>query len=343
MITLKTKYFNRMKTLFILVFCCVWGLNAQDSTYVKDYSHKLNVRNGIDSRSFSYKIKNANSNRVLDLKPNQNGRLTLGIVYRYLVFNTQYGPGLFVDDLKGESDIQSLQLRLFIKRFMCDFSYSNMKGFYLENTADYKPNWVLGKDPYIAFDDFGVKRYKVETTFIVNRDFSYKAILVQSQQQLKSAGSFMPSVSYAFSEISNLRAQGITVNDENDYDINFSAGYIHTFVFGKDNGFFFSFDAAPGLGVKYVKLLDNNNFVKKYQHFTNVSFKGGANLGYNSDHFFTGIQFNTSNISYNRNPETNIENSIVYLHLYFGYRFGAPKALDHIFDGIQDIITNKKS
>lgn len=328
--------------IFIAVFFS-WAIQAQDSTYVKDYSHKLNIRSGIDSRSFSYKISNLNNNQVLHLKPNQNERLTLGIVYRYLVFNTQFGPGLFEDKLKGNSDVQSLQLRLFLKRILFDFSYSNMKGFYLENTADYKPNWVLGQDPYITFDNFAVKRYRIETSFIVNKDFSYKAILVQSQQQLKSAGSFMPSISYTFSEINNLRAQGITVNDENDYDINFSAGYIHTFVFGKDKGFFISFDAAPGLGVKYVKVLDNNNHVAKYQNFTNTSFKGGVNFGYNSEQFYTGMQFNASNVSYNRNPETNIENSTLFLHLYFGYRFGAPKPIVRIFDGIQNIFTNKKT
>ena len=38
--------------------------------------------------------------------------------------------------------------------------------------------------------------------------------------------------------------------------------------------------------------------------------------------------------SYNKNQETRVEDSNTYFQLYFGYRFGAPKILERLFDKI---------
>lgn len=177
---------------------------AQDSTYIKDFSKKLNIRVGVDSDNYSFKIRNKINKEYYQLNPNETERLTLGIVYRFLVLNAEYAPHLHDNELRGESEIQSIQLRVFIKRFVQQFAYNNIKGFYLQNTSDYVPNWNKNQ-PYITYDDLGVKRISGRTTFVSNRNFSYKAIAFQSQKQLKSTGSFMPSISYDYTKLNNFK------------------------------------------------------------------------------------------------------------------------------------------
>ena len=119
------------------------------------------------------------------------------------------------EKLKGESEINSIQLRLFIKRFIQEFEYNKIKGFYIENTEDFTANWVKDTDPYIQLGNLGVKRFGGKTSFVINRNFSFKALLMQNQKQLKSAGSFVPSISYYYSELNNPNSTLIVLNETN--------------------------------------------------------------------------------------------------------------------------------
>ena len=69
--------------------------------------------------------------------------------------------------------------------------------------------------------------------------------------------------------------------------------------------------------------------------YTNFVFEGRLNLGYNSQKFYSGLQLNTYAVNYNETPETKVENSTTYFQLYFGYRFGAPKSVEKLFDKIK--------
>ncbi len=320
-----------MKRIFILLFLFVSQLHdAQDSTYVKDFSDKINVRLGVDTNIFSYKIKNKTTNGILHIKPNETERLTFGLVHRFLVLNVEYAPHFYNNELRGQSEIQSIQMRIFRKRFIQHFSYHNIRGFYLANTTDYIPNWNKNQ-PYITYNDLGIKRISGKTTFVVNRNFSYKAIAFQSQKQMISVGSFMPSISYYYTQLHNFR-NAINVYDENNYDLNFNVGYIHNFVFGKEHNYYASVNLSPGLGVKMITTVNEKLAINKQQAYTNSNLEGGINVGYNSDQFFTGLMFNSTTVSYNRDLETNIENANVYVHLFFGYRFGSPKPVTRFFD-----------
>ncbi|NQY27842.1 MAG: DUF4421 family protein [Flavobacteriaceae bacterium] len=322
-------------TLFFVVFC-----NAQESEYVQDFSHNINAKLGIDTKSFSYKITNSVTNEKFDLKPNESVRLAASVHYRFIGLTVGFSPNFLNNNedekLKGESDINSIQLRLFIKRFIQEFEYNKIQGFYVENTADFDANWIKNTDPYIQLKNLTIKRFGGKTSFVWNKNFSFKALLMQNQKQLKSAGSFVPSMSYYYSELNNPKNEFISLGESN-IDLNVTAGYIHNFVFGSEQNYFASLGLSYGFGVKFAKnkIEDTSGvFQEKKETYTNSIFEGRLNLGYNSNKIFTGVQFNINGVSYNKDQETNVEDSNSYLQLYLGYRFGAPKVIERLFDKI---------
>ena len=321
--------------LFFVAFC-----DAQENDYVQDFSHKINTKIGIDTKSFSYKVTNSSANEKYDLKPNESVRLGVSAHYRFIGVTIGFSPNFLNNNedekLKGESDINSIQLRLFIKRFIQEFEYGKIQGFYVENTADFDANWIKNTDAYIQLKSLRIKRFGGKTSFVWNKNFSFKALLMQNQKQIKSAGSFVPSISYYYSELNNPNNEFISLNETN-FDVNVAGGYIHNFVFGASKSFFASLGISPGFGVKFAKNIQEDEFgilQQKNETYTNFIFEGRLNLGYNSDKIFTGMQFNINGVSYNKNQETEVEDSNAYFQLYLGYRFGAPKMLERLFDKI---------
>lgn len=322
-------------TLFLVAFC-----NAQENEYVEDFSHKINAKLGIDTKTFSYKVNNSSTNEKYDLKPNESVRLAASVHYRFIGVTIGFSPNFLNDNedekLKGESDINSIQLRIFIKRFIQEFEYSKIQGFYVDNTADFDANWIKGADPFIQLKSLNVKRFGGKTSFVLNKNFSFKALLMQNQKQIKSTGSFVPSISYFYSELNNPNNEFISL-DETNFDLNIAGGYIHNFVFGTSKNFFASLGLSPGFGLKFAKNIQADELGIQKQNketYTNFVFEGRLNLGYNSDKIFTGMQFNVNGVTYNKNQETKVEDSNTYFQLYFGCRFGAPKLLERFFDKI---------
>jgi len=321
--------------LFFIAVCY-----TQESEYVQDFSHKINAKIGVDTKSFSYKVTNSVTNGKFNLKPNESVRLAASMHYRFIGVTVGFSPSFLNNNedekLKGESDINSIQLRLFIKRFIQEFGYNKIEGVYVDNTADFDANWIKGTDPYIQLKSLNMKRFGGKTSFVWNKNLSFKALLMQNQKQIKSAGSFVPSISYYYSELNNPSNELISLNETN-FDLNITAGYIHNFVFGAEQNFFASLGVFPGFGVKFAKNMQEDEFdvlQEKKETYTNFIFEGRLNFGYNSDKIFTGIQFNVNGVSYNKGQETKVEDSNTYFQLYLGYRFGAPKILKQLFDKI---------
>jgi len=328
---------NRVIAL-LLIICIVVTTSAQESKYVQDFSHKINGKIGIDTKGFSYKVANSATGRDFNLKLNESVRMTTSVQYRFIGITVGFSPKFLNNNedefLKGESDVNSIQLRLFIKRFIQEFEYNKIQGFYIENSADFDQNWVKDTDPYFQLKNLILKRFGGKTSFVWNKNFSFKALLMQNQKQIKSAGSFVPSLSYYYSELNNPINEFISFN-ESTFDLNSTAGYIHNFVFGANHNFFASLGLSSGLGLKFAKNIKEDEVGELQENdetYINFIFDGHLNMGFNSDKIFTGMQFNVNGVTYNKNEETNREDSHSYFQVYFGYRFGAPKVIEHFFD-----------
>ena len=327
--------------LFYLFLFSTIVCHAQNTEYIETFDDKINVDLSIDTNIFSYTINNPSNNSLYQLKGNESARLALSMHYRFIGVTIGFSPNFLNNNadeiLKGESTIRLIKLRLFIKQFIQQFEYHRVNGYYVENTGDFITNWIKDTDPYLKLEHFNTKQYFGKTTYVWNENFSFKALLVKNQQQIKSVGSFIPSLTYSYNELSNPNEKILKI-DQSSFDVNLNAGYIYNFVFGGNKNFFASLGLSPGVGFKFAKLMqDDTNGIEQQisKTYPNFSLEGRLNLGYNSQKLYSGLQLNTYGVSYDKNPETKVENSTTYFQLYFGYRFGAPKSIEKLFDKIK--------
>jgi len=329
------------QSIFYFFLLCFTLCNAQKENYIQDFSNKLNVSLAIDRNELLYNFSNNNTNQTYIIKTNESKRLTISGRYKFLGLTIGFAPHFLNNDpneaLKGKSDIQLIKLRVIIKQFIQEFTYNTAKGFYIDNTKDFVPDWQANKDRYLQLSNFKIKLLSGKTTYVWNKKFSFKSHILKNEKQLKSAGSFIPSLSYALSTLNNPENEILNINQRN-FDINLNIGYIYNFTFGKAHNYFAALGVFPGGGIKFATLKQKNEngiLETKRKTYQNFSTSGQLSFGYNTNKIFTGVQINTYGVSYNKTPETKIENNNIYFQLYFGYRFKAPQTIKKIFNKVK--------
>jgi len=141
-----------------------------------------------------------------DLYPNTTtvGRLNLN--YRIFSFSLKYAPSFFPgngdEDLKGKTSTFGIGVGFYFPHWFHDFSYSRVKGYYLNNSGEIDPDWVDG-DPYLQVPDLMVTNFRGLTGYSFNSKFSVKSLTTQTERQLKSAGSFIPIAGYRYYIVDN--------------------------------------------------------------------------------------------------------------------------------------------
>jgi hypothetical protein len=187
----------------------------------------------------------------------------------------------------------------------------------------------------------------------LNSKYSIQAIQSQTTAQLKSAGTWMPSINYwiysydGFGEFINVDGdtnQRQNYNALNGFSIMPYMGYHYTFVRKK---FYANAFVDVGLGYDYTYIKKYNEEVLNDSYVENdfvYSSKFGLNLGYNSKTFFAGASTNSRLISYgrDRNGENRVAKNIAF-NVFIGYRFRPPKAVQKTVNKIENkipLITN---
>ena len=91
---------------------------------------------------------------------------------------------------KGISTFNDYQFNIYAKRFFYDISLQVYKGFYLNNTRDYKEYDQL--EYYHKRSDISAVSANFNIYYVFNnKKFSFRAPYSFTQSQLKSAGSFI--------------------------------------------------------------------------------------------------------------------------------------------------------
>jgi len=277
-----------------------------------------------------------------DLRPNDRIVARLALNYRFIAAAVSVVPG-FVrgnDDnsLKGKSTFTSYSLGFNFHHWLQNFSYTKARGFYLHNTNDYRRGWTAGVDPYIQFPDLVYQSYQGQTAYKWNKNFSFASLQSQTERQLKSAGTFLPSLSYRYyivDDKTRLTAQRQT-QKSNNLEALLSAAYYYTQVVQKK--IYISAGIAPGAGVIFTKLLTRSTDDRETTRLTNAIYRLEANtaIGYNGERFFAGAQLNGSLAFYSRKKVFNvIENEKVFYQVFAGYRLGAPRKIRQLFDRME--------
>lgn len=330
------------KLAFVLFFFsfAVIAKAQNDTANIKSYRDQIMIRLNLDTNIEGFVISNGNEPNIQKTVLSINNRASTSISFDYKVISASITmTPRFIsggnDELKGNSSYSDFRFRLFPKRFIQNVYYKNVKGFYVENMKDFVPGWEEGRDPYLRFPGLQVQSYGGSTSYILNKNFSAKSIYTQGEWQKNSGGSWIPSIDYDFTILSN------TANDEKNkvtqLKIGGNMGYFYNWVIGK------KVNIAPylalGVGAKFARyrnILEDSE--KQHTQYLTIRMEGGLHVGYNTDRFLFGGKINFNASAYNEKKNQTIENNYIYGLLYIGYRFRPPKVVKKTYDKMQKTI-----
>lgn len=297
--------------------------------YIEKFENKLGVKLALTNDLEGFEV-DAGNNRF-EILPNTSTLTSIKLIYKSMSLRlVKFYPDLFGDDSdnveKGETSNWSMGGNLNFKNWLNYLEYTKTKGYYLKNTGDFDPNWVAG-DPYIQFPDLEYRGFHGTTGYKLNPKLSFFAFTLQTERQLKSAGSFIPRVYYRFFTIEDKTPITATSTSQksNMTELLMGIGYYHTFVY---NNFYFTAGLTPSIGKNYTKITirSTNPDVESKQNSTLFRMDGSAALGYNGDRFFYGFETKYNASSYNQgNTTASIGNARFFYQLFLGYRFKMPK------------------
>lgn len=321
--------------LFLLFVCCYstatysltcYTADNPDSTWIetpKDYT-TLRVTQSTDVEKIGV-LTDPNDVR---LSPNANSITGFHLAYKFVVI--QFGlklkfiPGNDDEVIRGKTKLRSFGFGFQHSHWIQSLNYTRTKGYYLENTVDYNKAWVEGM-PYIQFPDLVVNSYSGSTAYKVNDRYSVNAITVQTERQLRSAGSLMPSLLYRYYVVNDKRPNAASSQKSNNLEMILNAAYLYTLVLKTD--FYLSTGVSPGVGFTYTRLTTRfpSGPVLTNSIAPVVRLDGRLGLGYNGKRFFGGMFVSVFAGTYRQQNTTvvNYDNRITGL-AFVGYRFNTP-------------------
>jgi hypothetical protein len=300
---------------------------------------KLNVNN-----EFEF-FKQQGENFTYDIRPNISLSSKLAFSYRFISFSIHFTPkfipGNDDDTEQGKTKAFALGFTIITSHFVQDLHIGKIEGFYLHNSADFIPGWDESKDPYIQLPNLRIASLSGSSGYKFNPNYSLKSISSQSEIQLKSCGSFFPSISYNYYEIDNEDPSGSRQSSQksNNFEALANAGYFYTFVL--NSKFYIAAGIIPGIGFNYTHLITRlpaGNIYNSYNDLV-LRSKEKAGLGYNSGKLFAGAEFSISNSFRNMNQTSvQLEATRIFFQIFVDYRFTAPKFLRHETDVVKKAV-----
>ena len=319
---------------------------ALDSTfneYIIDHKKRFNVKLEVSNDISIFNV--VNDDLELNLKPNLNLRYALVFSYKFLSVRIGIRPNTSEEEIekKGGSDTFRLRLQLLFDNWNHVLEYHIDKGYYVTNTNSFLD---MNSDIYIQFPEMSSNVFFGSSSYKLNRNYSMRAFQSQTEIQTKSAGSFMPGISYNFYSLSGLDIvkdeNGDRIKREyyNKYEgVNFAllAGYYYTFVFKKN--WFANVYGVPSAGIDIYNVHTTTPTEKTKQTLNDfyMALHYGFGGGYNGDKFFFGteLKYRMTSEKFNSN-KIRITPSQNQFNIYFGYRFKAPKPISKSVDLIEE-------
>jgi len=156
----------------------------------------------VSNEKQNYKISFLEHTAILS--PNIGLRYALGFNYRFASIRLGIRPGLSEESKKdkGKSDIFTIKVKLLFDKWSHRLEYNYVKGFYVKNTDDFLIN-SFDINYQIQFPNMKTSIFTGTSAFKFNDNYSVRATESQTEIQIKSAGSLMPSIDYWFYKISD--------------------------------------------------------------------------------------------------------------------------------------------
>ncbi len=321
------------------------SLSISNNGYIEKYHNQLNIKFEVSNEVGNYKL--FFDNNKANISPNIGVRYAFGFNYRFASIRLGIRPKLSdssIDD-KGETDNFKLRVKLLFNEWSHKLEYNYVKGFYIKNTNDYTID-NLENNNHIQFPDMKTSIFSGTSAYKFNNNYSVRAVESQTEIQIKSAGSLMPSVDYWFYKISDTKKyknpQGEIIEREkyNNFEgINtiVNIGYYYTFVYHKN--WYVNVFGAPGVGMDFYKVkttTPDEQFTNSYNDIV-YSLQSGAAVGYSTKKYYFGVDFNSRITKENYGKDQfHFNTSTNTFHLFIGYRFRAPKTVSKTLDIIEE-------
>ncbi len=296
-----------------------------DSTIYKvEFPNKITARLFGVNTSNSLSIQSRNDNLSTELLANKQDHIGASIAFRSIVLSYSFAPNFISENRDNkDSKLFNLNLRAFFGQWMQTIDFYQQKGFFLEI-----------QDANISEYFLEIKSLKIggSTSYILNKNFSYRAIVTQDEKQLVSAGSFIPSLVYYYSKYDII--QGNVDDDYFSYDLAFAPSYIYNWVIGKN--LLISAGGSAGIGVNHSETNDES----LTSLLTELNFKGS--IVYDKNNIYLGAHYSYLVLNHNVDRSSYIKDNIPYFQLFVGYRFNAPKFVLKAADDVNDELNLKK-
>ena len=282
-----------------------------ENTYIGKYNGLVTLKLGLNNSAEVFSVHTSGDSYVL--KPNPTQIIRLYFNYRFISFflstAPRFLPGNNDDAIKGRSRGMGLGFNFNLHQWFSELSFSVNRGYYMENTKDFLPTWKPG-DPYYQFPDLKITSFGGVTGFNTNPHHSLSAIWSQTERQLKSAGSFLPKLSYKYYVTNDLSA-GTTQKSTNKI--------------------YFLAAATPAFGYVFTKLTTRFPTGDQITHSSSsiVQLDLRSGLGYNSNQYFFGSYLTVVNESFAQANTTAVNsNGQLFFQIFAGIRLKAPKLLE---------------
>jgi hypothetical protein len=293
-------------TTLIFIICSV-QLNAQkgfqqDTSYYETFPGKTTVRLYLSKKYVHLNFPSDGSAEDLEYKANPKLNLGVGVTIKNISINLFNGFSFLNNkaDEKGKTKGFNFQVHVYPHKWAIDLMYVAPKGYHLE------PQGLAGvpADKYYYREDvkttfFGISAYQVPN----KKRFSYRAALLQSEWQKKSAGSIIYG-----GEIHHGTVQGDSalipafysskfpqagINKINILSFGPGAGYAYTLVMAQH--FFITGSMVINLDVNFVR--EENEAIKEKNVSLNPSKVFKAAAGYNGRKWNISANWTGSSIS----------------------------------------------
>ncbi|HNQ13770.1 MAG TPA: DUF4421 family protein, partial [Bacteroidia bacterium] len=280
----------------------------------------------ISEKYTNFKLEDSNDRTQFDFRPNSKLNLGIGATYKSFTLNLAHGfKFLNPENGKGETKYLDLQSHIYTPKVALDLYAQFYNGFYLKNSFQFI-------DHIYIRPDFKQRLIGGSALFIKNhKRFSFKAALMQNEQQLKSAGSLLYGFEIVFGSLQSDSvitpyftdsASFIDIQDTKAYSfvkVGPGIGYAHTFVVKQKFFTLLSLTLNIGVGSIQKELIECRT---ESQGEVQGSLNSRVALGYNDHNSYFGITFlNHSIVNGNAKKSFKGEFNVGNVRIIYAKRF----------------------
>lgn len=293
----------------------------EQTDFIESFPNHITARLYFVNTSNSFVFKNRDSPDVFKLNPNKQDHVGASVAFKFLTISFSFAPDFLAENRdNSDSKLFNINFRTYFGKFMQTLDIYNQKGFYLDG---------YGEQSYLM----DTKTFKIggRTSYIFNENFSFRAIVSQDEKQLKSAGSFIPRLTYYYTKHTLVTFAEYIYNS---FDISIAPAYYYNFVPAKN--LLIATGGSAGLGINHTTSSEESLTSLS----TELNFR--ASLTYDISNFYMGGHYNYAIINHDSDRSTYVKDNIPFFEVFLGYRFKAPKKWVNDIDTIENKIIKQK-